>query len=183
VPETTTVEETTTAEEMTTTAEETTTITEETTMTVEEAVATEDSASTGKGQLVVEIRDEITNEPVEGAVVEITGPDGTTVKLVTNKDGKVFGDFEAGEYVVKVVEVPEGYTVTTGKEILVTIVNDRTTEHVAAVTKPDGQLGDDESGHLPITGKLVWPITVMSILGLAMMAAGVIDNKKRKNAK
>lgn len=115
--------------------------------------------------------------------MKITDPDGNSVELVTNKQGKVLGDFEEGQYKIEVISVPDGYTVTTGKVTILTVVPDQTAKHIAEISKPDGgQLGDDESGHLPITGKLVWPITFLSVVGVLMAVIGAYDNRRRKKS-
>ncbi len=180
-------EETTTAaeEEITVEAEEeTTTEAEEETTTEAEATTEAEETTTvseADSNLIVEVLDEETGEPVEGAVVRITDSEGNSVDLVTGIDGKVFGDFEIGDYTIEVVEVPDGYTVTTGQSTTVTLVENEVAEHQAIVSKLEGgQLGDSDSGTLPITGMLVWPISLLSILGALFMVGGVIDNRRRK---
>ncbi len=62
-----------------------------------------------------------------------------------------------------------------------TLVENEVAEHQAKISKLDGgQLGDSDSGILPITGMLVWPISVLSILGALFMVGGVIDNKRKR---
>lgn len=83
----------------------------------------------GRGNLTVIVYDEKTKEIVPNATVVITYPDGITQKTdVTNSNGEIsFIKIPAGEYKVVTAKVPDGYTVTAGKEHTGTVVVDETT--------------------------------------------------------
>lgn len=83
----------------------------------------------GRGNLKVIVYDEKTNEVVPNATVVITYPDGITQKTdVTNSNGELsFVKVPAGEYSVVTAKVPDGYTITAGKEHTAEVIVDETT--------------------------------------------------------
>ena len=66
----------------------------------------------GKGALNVLIRDKDTKEPIPNAKVQIIDKDGKVIlEAKTNKEGRVEqNNLPAGDYTIKVTEVPEGYS-------------------------------------------------------------------------
>ena len=133
------------------------------------------------GGLDIKVVDEKTKEPVEGATVEVTYPDGTVHTFTTDKDGmitelskKVNGRYTAivGTYKIKITKVPEGYSVKVGEVTEETIVVDQLKHHVAeiATAKEDTvQTGDST------------PIVLLIIL-MILSAAGIafVVIRKRK---
>ncbi len=83
----------------------------------------------GTGNLTVIVYDEKTKDIVPNATVVITYPDGVTQRTdVTNSNGELsLIKVPAGEYTVVTTKVPDGYTVTAGKEHKGTVVVDETT--------------------------------------------------------
>lgn len=83
----------------------------------------------GRGNLKVIVYDEKTMEIVPNATVVITYPDGITKKTdITNSNGELsFIKVPAGEYTVVTAKVPDGYTVTAGKEHTAEVIVDETT--------------------------------------------------------
>lgn len=66
----------------------------------------------GKGALNVLIRDKDTKEPIPDAKVQILDKDGKVIlEAKTNKEGRVEqNNLPAGDYTIKVIEVPDGYS-------------------------------------------------------------------------
>lgn len=66
----------------------------------------------GKGALNVLIRDKDTKEPIPNAKVQIIDKDGKVIlEAKTNKEGRVEqNNLPAGDYTIKVIEVPDGYS-------------------------------------------------------------------------
>ncbi len=90
---------------------------------------TEASDSKDKGDITITVTDETTDEPVPGAKVEVTTPDGEKTEHVTNEDGEVkIEKVPEGEYTVVITDVPDGYDVTTGKEVKVDVKKGKTTK-------------------------------------------------------
>ena len=93
------------------------------------------------GGIDILVRDEVTKEPVPGATVRVKKPDGTEETFTTDDKGMITkfsekdadGNFTAdvGDYEVTVTDVPEGYSVTTGKKQTET-VEEGTLKHVVA---------------------------------------------------
>ena len=112
-----------------------------------------------KGNLVVIVTDEDTDEPVSGAKVKITNPDGTTTTYTTNSNGKIeISNTKIGNYDIVVTEIPEGYNVTTGKTATVEVEENKTTTHEAEIATKKGKLvvvvTDEETGE-PVNGAKV----------------------------
>lgn len=104
-----------------------------------------DTPSKDTGNLEIVVQDEKTGDPVPNAKVEITYPDGRRDTATTDKNGKITKKgLEAGEYTVTVTEVPDGYTVATGKQDKVTVVAGKTVKHVAEVKSAAKKDTDDE---------------------------------------
>lgn len=86
------------------------------------------------GDITITVTDETTDEPVPGAKVEVTAPSGDKTDHVTDQKGEVkIEEVPEGEYTVVVKDVPEGYDVTTGKEVKVKVKKGKKTKKV--VTK------------------------------------------------
>ena len=66
----------------------------------------------GVGALSVLVRDKDTKDPIPGAKVQILDKNGKVIlETTTNKEGRLEKDkLPAGDYTIKVIEVPEGYT-------------------------------------------------------------------------
>ncbi|MCM1083702.1 MAG: SpaA isopeptide-forming pilin-related protein [Clostridium sp.] len=96
----------------------------------------------GTGNLKVIVYDEKTNEVVPNATVVITYPDGVTQKTdITNSNGEIsFVKVPVGEYTVVTAKVPDGYTVTAGKEHKAVVVVDETTVLEVLINTDAGSL-------------------------------------------
>ncbi len=83
---------------------------------------TESTPSKDKGSVSITIKDETTDDPVPGAKVEVTNPDGTKTEYVTDENGEItLEDVPEGDYKVVVKDVPKGYDVTIGTEVKVRV--------------------------------------------------------------
>lgn len=104
--------------------------------------------STEVGGMEVQVRDEKTKEPVPNAKVEITYPDGRRDVCTTDENGTITKKgLTPGDYTVTVIEVPEGYDVTTGKEETVTVEAGKTAKHVIEIkTATAGAQTDNTQG-------------------------------------
>ena len=91
------------------------------------------------GNLIIIVTDEETGEVVPGATVEVEYPDGKTETFVTDDEGKItIKDVPPGDYTITVIDVPEGYDVTTDEEVEVTVVAGDTVEYeVKILTSTD----------------------------------------------
>ena len=99
------------------------------------------------GALTIKVVDEVTGNPVSDAKVEVTQPDGNKKTYKTNSDGeiteylKVVKDKNGkdvyiapvGEYSIKIVSVPDGSTVTVGKESTVEVSLGKKSEHIVKI--------------------------------------------------
>ena len=92
------------------------------------------------GKLSVHVVEEKTGDDVPNAVVRITGPDGFDETYTTNdkgeivdKDGKTPIEVPAGTYKVTIVEVTEGYEVTTGEVGEVVVPENGEARHEAKI--------------------------------------------------
>ena len=99
------------------------------------------------GALTIKVVDEVTGNPVSDAKVEVTQPDGNKKTYKTNSDGeiteylKVVKDKNGkdvyiapvGEYSIKIVSVPDGATVTVGKESTVEVSLGKKSEHIVKI--------------------------------------------------
>lgn len=112
---------------------------------VAEHVAKVDTAT---GGLTIIVRDEKTDDPVPRATVEIKYPDGTVETKVTDKNGEINYPADpgvpTGDYEITVIDVPDGYTVTTGKTGKVTVKEDKVAKHVAKVDVSDDSTSRDD---------------------------------------
>ena len=124
--------------------------------------------STDRGGIIITVYDEETGDVVPDAVLEIEQPDGTVKTYVTDKNGQVtefakkdeYGNYtaEPGEYRYTVIEVPEGYRVTTGEEQTGTVVEKELTELEAKIAPKTGGLDIkviDEKTKKPVEGATV----------------------------
>ena len=124
--------------------------------------------STDRGGIIITVYDEETGDVVPDAVLEIEQPDGTVKTYVTDKNGQVtefakkdeYGNYtaEPGEYRYTVIEVPEGYRVTTGEEQTGTVVEKQLTELEAKIAPKTGGLDIkviDEKTKKPVEGATV----------------------------
>ena len=112
----------------------------------------------GKGTLDVIVRDKDTKDPIPGATVVIKDKDGNIIDtIITGDDGKVHKpDLPEGDYVVEVVEVPDGYTPPEPQDV--TIEKDKTSELIFEVEKGVGDLDvivRDKDTKEPIPGATV----------------------------
>jgi len=94
------------------------------------------SSSNESTDLTINVQDEETDEPVPGATVEITTPDGEKTQHVTDEDGNVtIKDAPEGDYKVVIKDVPEEYNVTTNKEVKVTVKKGKATKKTVTKKK------------------------------------------------
>ena len=77
------------------------------------------------GDLTVIVKDEETGAPIDGAIVEITAPDGTKQTYTTDETGKIeLPDQELGKYIVEVKDVPDDYNMPSQPKTNVTLDKD-----------------------------------------------------------
>ncbi len=80
------------------------------------------------GNLVIVVTDERTGARVPRARLRITGPANYNSTAVTNESGEAaVYRLRPGDYTVTITEVPEGYTVTTNREIVKLVAARQTT--------------------------------------------------------
>ena len=96
------------------------------------------------GGLTIKVVDEVTEENVPGAVVEVTKPDGSVEEYTTDENGEVTKyktGTDLGTYRIRVKSVPDDkYTVTINKEQTVEVVKDKVTEAIAKTNTKTGGL-------------------------------------------
>ncbi|MBR4413037.1 MAG: hypothetical protein IKS60_05450, partial [Lachnospiraceae bacterium] len=99
------------------------------------------------GALIIKVVDEETGKPVKGVSLEVTEPDGSKKTYVTDADGEVKDYIKivkdkkgndvylspVGEYNIKIVSVPDGATVTVGKESTVNVSLGQKSEHLVKI--------------------------------------------------
>ncbi|MBO4702993.1 MAG: hypothetical protein J5625_10090, partial [Lachnospiraceae bacterium] len=99
------------------------------------------------GALLIKVEDEETGKAVKGVSLEVTEPDGSKKTYVTDADGEVKDYIKTvkdkkgndvylspvGEYNIKIVSVPEGATVTVGKESSVNVSLGQKSEHLVKI--------------------------------------------------
>ena len=91
------------------------------------------------GNLEITVKDEDTGEPVPGAKVDVTNPDGTKTTYTTDANGKItISNTPSGNHSIVVTEVPANYRVTTGKNATVKVESGATKKHEAEVTTTGG---------------------------------------------
>ena len=103
------------------------------------------------GDLEIIVTDEESGDPVKGATVEVTNPDGTTTKYTTDEDGKVtINDTPVGEYIIETTKVPDGYVVTIGEKETVEVTEGDKTTHIVKINTDsnDMQTPEDSKGNL-----------------------------------
>ncbi len=106
--------------------------------------STESGDSKDKGDLSITIKDETTDEPVPGATVEVTSPDGEKTEHKSDENGEVkIEKVPEGDYTVEITDVPDGYDVTTGQEVKVTVKKNKTTKKTVSKKKTDKQTKQD----------------------------------------
>ena len=147
------------------------------------------------GTLIITVLDEKTNKPVPNAVVTVKNPDGTTGTYTTDDNGQiVLKDIPAGDYLVTVTKVPEGYEVTTGKTEKVTVKSGKTAQHTALINTSQTASGPnpnpgtsnsrttDQRTSSVRTGDdtRVIPIIITMILSLGLIVTIVIRKKRMK---
>ncbi len=77
------------------------------------------------GDLTVIVKDEKTGDPIDGAIVEITAPDGTKTEYTTDDSGKIeLPDQDLGKYTVEVKDVPDDYNMPSQPKTNVTLDKD-----------------------------------------------------------
>ena len=124
--------------------------------------------ATTRGGIVIEVLDEDTDEPVPGAKVRVITPDGEEHIFITDEEGKIdeyakkdeFGNYTAedGKYTYTVIEVPDGYQVTVGKEQEGEVTPGKLTELEAKIAPKTGGLDItvvDENTEKPVPGAVV----------------------------
>ncbi len=95
----------------------------------------ESNDSKETGDVSITIKDETTDDPVPGAKVEITNPDGTKTEYVTNENGEIhLEDVPEGDYEVVVKDVPKGYDVTIGTAVKVRVEKGQKSKNVVTNT-------------------------------------------------
>ncbi len=112
------------------------------------------------GGLEIYVQDELSKEPVPHAKVLVELPDGTSVTLETDDNGRI-GTFAEkdldddyialpGDYKITVLEVPEDYFVTVGSTKTKTVVVDELAVHIAEINLKTGgldiQVVDEKTG-------------------------------------
>ena len=143
----------------------TVTVNQEQEETVEENTVKEviSKINTVSGALTIQVLDKVTSAPVPDATVEVTEPDDTVKTYTTDENGRVntymdkdgTGHYTAklGTYKIRVIRVPEGYTVDTGITGTETVVVGQVVEHIAKIvtkteikpeTKPETKTDDDD---------------------------------------
>ena len=136
-------------------------------------VPTGDSDS-AVGTLIIVVQDEKTGDPVPGARVEITLPDGTKAELVTDVNGTIMIESTpVGNYEIVTKEVPEGYTVTLGNAASVSVAAGEVTKHIVEIATSSLSLDGT-----PETGDRFNLMLV--ILMLVSSAAGVVVAAKKR---
>lgn len=109
------------------------------------------------GGIAILKQDAISGLPLEGAVFEITRPDGSLVgntRYTTGKDGYIrISDLESGYYYVQEVEAPEGYLLDSTKhqvyveDFKVTLLELKNYEHASFVVEKI-----DAESKIPLAG-------------------------------
>ena len=114
-----------------------------------------------KSGLKITVVDEVTNKPVPGSTVEVKFPDGSTKTYTTDSKGEVndlADDTPTGDYTVTVTKVPDGYTVTVGKEQPAKVTRGNRTDVVSKINTITGGLLitvlDEKTGK-PVPGATV----------------------------
>lgn len=99
------------------------------------------------GKLSVHVVEELTGRDVPDAKVDVEYPDGTKKTYTTNEKGEIVDedgntpiDVPSGDYKVTVVQVPEGYEVTTGVTGKVTVPENGEGRHEAKIIPKTGGL-------------------------------------------
>ena len=145
-----------------------------------------DPTLTNSGALLIIVEDENTGDKVPGAVVEVKLPDNSVEKHITDENGQITKYTEkdsdgyytaiSGIYEIKVVDVPDGYTVTVGKTNEVSVVAGVSKEFVAKVAL-DAAANNDTSA--PGTGDSNQPV-MMIILMIVSMGCLLITARSKK---
>lgn len=107
------------------------------------------------------------------------GEEYDTVELNQNNNWQYTFKDLSNEYIWDVVEekVPENYKVTIEKEnniVILTNTKDKKSE------EPDKPSNPDNINKAPDTGQLWWPVPILSLGGLFLVIAGVIQRKKEE---
>ncbi len=130
--------------------------------------------NTDKGNLIITVYDEKTGDVVPNATVTVTYPDGSTSPYITDSEGKItLSNIPVGDYKTQTTKVPDGYTVTVGKEYTATVVSGQTTEcKIYIVTSTDKSVNTGDSFKvIPIIG-----VMIAALFGMVIM----IVRKKAK---
>ena len=152
-------------------------------VTTEEDTEEEDDEDEDTGTLVVTVLDEKTKKPVPKAKVEVKKPDGKTKTYTTDENGKVkVKNLPEGDYKITVKEVPDGYTVKTGKEEVVEVVSGETAEHTALIVaaSSNSSSASSSTSNSVKTGDSakVIPIIIVMLISLIGIVA-LLMRKKR----
>lgn len=130
--------------------------------------------NTDKGNLIITVYDEKTGNVVPGATVTVTYPDGSSSPYITDSEGKItLSNIPVGDYKTQTTKVPDGYTVTVGKEYTATVVSGQTTEcKIYIVTSTDKSVNTGDSFKvIPLIG-----VMLAALFGMVIM----IVRKKAK---
>lgn len=130
--------------------------------------------NTDKGNLIITVYDEKTGDVVPNATVTVTYPDGSTSPYITDSEGKItLSNIPVGDYKTQTTKVPDGYSVTVGKEYTATVVSGQTTEcKIYIVTSTDKSVNTGDSFKvIPIIG-----VMIAALFGMVIM----IVRKKAK---
>ena len=167
----------------------------------EEKTVTEEKKedTTPKGNLEITVRDEVTNDPVPNATVNITDPTGDKSDHTTDSAGKVtLTDVPVGDYTVEVTSVPEGYTVTTGQTSTVTVKENETVTETVKVNTPTqtntptttpntnttvtstNQTTDSKKDTTVATGDTSKPYMAMIFMGVSIIGMAILTLLKKK---
>ena len=90
-------------------------------------------------KLTVHVKEEVSGNPVPGAKVDVTDKNGVTTTYTTNNDGNIVDNegntptVPAGDYDIKVYNIPDGYTFTSGETETVTVPDSGTGSHEAII--------------------------------------------------
>ena len=106
------------------------------------------------GGLIITVIDQKTGKPVPNALIEITKPDGSKEQVRTDENGQIKkyaekdGDgrykSETGEYKIKVIEVPDGFSVIEGEETKIKVEPGKVKEHIAKIIPKEDKKEDEK---------------------------------------
>ena len=96
---------------------------------------------TDVSNLIIDVVDEVSSNPVPHALVKVKYPDGTEKTFETDENGKIEKSLvPSGNYEITVTQIPEGFVVSVGEKQTVTVPKNETTEAHAKINKNAGSL-------------------------------------------